>query len=390
MGKSMVPNELWRRSALAFAVAAFLTFIVNLTFVLWATFKRRDTLRDGIGTISEQSCESTKRYNTGLHIVINIISTVLLAGSNYCMQCLIAPTRSEITKAHASRKWLDVGIPSLRNLWSAQWNKKILWFLLAASSFPLHLLYNSVVFTSISSNNYYVFVFNVENLHQENTISFPSDVDKKGYEIIYTAFKNKSLEPLSVADCFQEYGTPFQSSRGNLLLAVSRGNNSDPWSLGTFFYANLQASAFGHLAQPSNWICSSFPEKECDGNPAGIQKAPGDWAFDVQECYGQKTTEHCKLLFSGTLGWIVTSLNLLKGILMLIVAFGGGEKPMLTVGDAVASFLEHSDPPTKAMCLKSKQSFLRNDWLQEPRQFDPVPRRKLAGTSVSRWIVCLF
>ncbi|KAK6223615.1 hypothetical protein QIS74_03559 [Colletotrichum tabaci] len=78
--------------------------------------------------------------HTAIHVVINNLSTVLLAGSNYCMQCAIAPTRSEIDRAHARRKWLDIGVPSIRNFGKIKLEKKALWLLLSLSSFPLHLL----------------------------------------------------------------------------------------------------------------------------------------------------------------------------------------------------------------------------------------------------------
>lgn len=137
--KGLLPRDRWRRSALAFAAAAFLAFILNLSFILWAT--ANTTVRDGIGTISDRSCASTKAWNTGIHVVINIISTTLLSGSNYCMQRLMAPTRSDIDKAHAKKKWLDVGVPSFRNLRRMTLGRKLLWLLLSISSFPLHLLY---------------------------------------------------------------------------------------------------------------------------------------------------------------------------------------------------------------------------------------------------------
>ncbi|KAF0316724.1 hypothetical protein GQ607_016066 [Colletotrichum asianum] len=78
--------------------------------------------------------------NTGIHVVINILSIILLAGSNYCMQCLIAPTRPEIDEAHSSQCWLDIGVPSIRNFWSIGRKRKAIWILLSASSLPLHLM----------------------------------------------------------------------------------------------------------------------------------------------------------------------------------------------------------------------------------------------------------
>jgi hypothetical protein len=72
--------------------------------------------------------------------LINGLGTLLLAASNACMQCLSAPTRQDIDGAHAKHDWLDVGVISPRNLFRVKWWRSVLWFFLALSSIPLHLL----------------------------------------------------------------------------------------------------------------------------------------------------------------------------------------------------------------------------------------------------------
>ncbi len=56
------------------------------------------------------------------------------------MQRLSAPTRQEVDKAHGAGTWLDIGIPSVRNVRRISWERRNLWILLALSSLPLHLL----------------------------------------------------------------------------------------------------------------------------------------------------------------------------------------------------------------------------------------------------------
>jgi hypothetical protein len=72
--------------------------------------------------------------------MINILSSALLGGSNYCMQRLMAPTRSDIDRAHVQGNWLEIGIPSVRNITAISTGKRTLWFLLAVTSIPLHLM----------------------------------------------------------------------------------------------------------------------------------------------------------------------------------------------------------------------------------------------------------
>ena len=86
------------------------------------------------------SCTKASRINAACHVFINILSTALLGCSNYVMQCLRAPTRDMVDRAHARGKALDVGVPRYRNLLSVGWRRLGLFAVLWASSFPLHFL----------------------------------------------------------------------------------------------------------------------------------------------------------------------------------------------------------------------------------------------------------
>lgn len=123
--------------------------------------------------IYDGSCDMAGRWNTGLHIIINIISTCTLATSNYCMQTLVAPTRDEIDIAHAKCRWLDVGGSSFRNLFAISYARLGLWIVLLLTATPLHLLYNSLVFESLNYNQYWAFAaphdFTPENVRNLTT-----------------------------------------------------------------------------------------------------------------------------------------------------------------------------------------------------------------------------
>lgn len=88
--------------------------IINTIATIWgsATFG----VKGGLGTIQDGSCTTTKNLGFWLHLVINVLSTLLLGASNYSMQCLSSPTRSEVDEAHRKHQWLDIGVPSVRNL----------------------------------------------------------------------------------------------------------------------------------------------------------------------------------------------------------------------------------------------------------------------------------
>lgn len=71
---------------------------------------------DGMGTFVEREPAWTLEIGAGLHILIHVISTVLLVLSNYPVQLLYAPTRTEIDDAHGVGQWLEIGLLSFHNL----------------------------------------------------------------------------------------------------------------------------------------------------------------------------------------------------------------------------------------------------------------------------------
>jgi hypothetical protein len=127
----------WRFGAFHFGVWAAIVFLINLIVTIWGSVSRHS------GVLLEGDCDRVELLNTGLHVLINVLSTILLSGSNYCMQCLSAPSRREVDKAHERGNWLDIGIPSIRNVRHLSRKRIILWISLALTSLPLHLLYVS-------------------------------------------------------------------------------------------------------------------------------------------------------------------------------------------------------------------------------------------------------
>ncbi len=128
----------WRKGAFICACGATIVLIINTVFIIWAT--QASTMESGIRTLINGSCSKVKKWSLWLHIGINILSTLMLAASNYCMQYLTSPTRATVDKAHAQMELLDIGVPSVRNLWWISRSRRIVWFLLGLSSIPLHLM----------------------------------------------------------------------------------------------------------------------------------------------------------------------------------------------------------------------------------------------------------
>jgi hypothetical protein len=121
------------------------------------------------------------------------------------------------------------------------------------------------------------------------------------------------------------------------------------------------------------WICSDEHKvgynTPCSSFINGIQSTPDDWkvgsldtssyyfhvttTYPVDYCLSEKSEPRCKVQFTRTIAIVVTVLNFLKAILIFYTALGTKENPLLTMGDAVASFLERKDETTRGMCLLS-------------------------------------
>lgn len=190
---------------------------------------------DGIATIKDGKCSGTKRESVFLHLGINILGTQLLGASNYTMQCLSSPTREEVNKAHRQRVPLDIGIPSLTNLRRLSWPSILLWGLLALSSLPLHLMYNSVVFSTISTHQYHGYVVSADfisgSAYHSSKIHLPESVIRN----ITLLRDNPSLaENLTNEECINSYHKEWLLDRSDF-LAVSSANQENQSLLAQFY-----------------------------------------------------------------------------------------------------------------------------------------------------------
>jgi hypothetical protein len=130
----------WQWGVLTGSAVSALVLVMNCIFVLVGALTGQG-YNEGIATIFTGNADDVSRMSTLLHIVINVLSTLLLSASNYAMQVLAAPTRYECVKAHRQETFLDIGILSMRNIKSIPLRSKMLFFALAMSSIPLHLLW---------------------------------------------------------------------------------------------------------------------------------------------------------------------------------------------------------------------------------------------------------
>ena len=410
----------WRMGVTLCAITSALVFLTNLTLTVWASSKYG--LQEGVGTIHQGSCKKTKSLSLWLHIVINLLSTALLGASNYTMQCLASPTRDEIDKAHARHEWLDIGVPSLRNLRRISWDRIGLWWFLALSSIPLHLLYNSAVFSTLARQDYEVCVASPKWVAGvfDGSISIGS-IEGTNASSLPQSFQNLTQwDRLENDQCMQAYAQLFVSSHGNLLAMSSAVEPSNPptaiidssmlpdgvklknMSLTTYGSENPIASNF---TPPYIWICynyqkdtpKNYPGIWCDPKSMIQKKQDTNWtisaytnneAYPIQYCLSQSVVERCKIQFGLPIMLTVIGCNLTKCICMVLALWWQRAPPLVTLGDAIESFLQRVDPSTKDMCLAGKAHFIQRPWKKVAMPFVKDRWSWHSSTSYRRWMSC--
>ncbi|KAB8263109.1 hypothetical protein BDV32DRAFT_9105 [Aspergillus pseudonomiae] len=396
-------TENWKRSLYLGSLASVIVLLFNVSFVAWAV--SHHDLTENRGVLYTGDCTKTKRMSTGLHLVINILSTALLCASSYTMQCLCAPTRTEIDRAHLKNQWLDIGVSSVRNLFRISKMKLILWLILALSSLPLHLFYNSTIFSTITNVEYEIFAGNKPfSDFNANTVRPPHDdieTDTVRYMNPYFSFarmlekgQHGELYPLKNADCMSAYATNFQNEYGSVLLLTDDFHPNDT----DFDFLSYQgASTPMRGNNPYAWMCCNHTVYACDMQTICRDQLPeirahvDNWivgGYRVKSCLAERIPGKCKLEYSLPLAIIVIIFNVVKAIIICAVALTMTELPLLTTGDAVASFLKTPETRKRDHCLTSKT--LANSPPSGPILYKGKPQRWATAVSIVRWIICII
>lgn len=359
--------------------------------------------------LKEGSCAEIRKYNVGLHLAINVFSSILLAASNYAMQCLSAPTRADIDRAHFRGKWLDIGIPSIRNLLDIPRQRAILWGLLVLSSVPLHLFYNSVVFSSLSAVDYHVVAVNQtksvnetfsRTFEEVNQTSEFQSYHRKPYwasrgspadvKEVWDLARAGKVENLTSLECIKKYATAFQTSRRDVLLVGDPGSDPD-WQGIPLVKDTVQFSSQTSV-DVYDWICNGYPDYwvYCRAVLSKIKKDADHWGpFDtrIDYCLSQRVEEHCRLNFSPPLVAIVLVANAFKAAILIYTALRPPHEPLFVLGDAIESYLTSPDASSTDSCLACADDFRgfeKKNWTG-PREWSPTIKRWSSAVTWRRW-----
>ena len=255
------------------------------------------------------------------------------------MQCLSSPTRDEVDRAHKKNIRLDIGVPGMRNLRQISWNRIVLWWLLALSGIPLHLLYNSAIFSTLFVQDHTVYAVSADLIMQDPS-NWPAPDMSMASASPYQAehFKNASNWDLLENDkCIKSYSRRIVSDRGDV-LTITNGSKVLKAISGTYDSSGYCSDC----DSPYTWICYDYQNDRnnhikgmnyaaiwCDPNTMLKRDQDRNWTissrvngtenYPIQHCLSQPIEERCKLQFSLIIMAIVIGCNFMKSLCMFLV-----------------------------------------------------------------------
>ncbi|CAI6267609.1 unnamed protein product [Periconia digitata] len=412
----------WELGVVAAIVVAFASLVLHIVFVVAVSIKFKPR-SNGLGTLWEGNCNAVDWVNKVVHGLINLLSAILIGQSNYCMQLLASPTRKEVDFAHKNRKWVDIGIPSFRNVWQGHIARQriICWLLLSFASLPLNLLWNSVIIYSPVAYQYNQLTVTdgfVRGLpfddNNNNTGLAIIDYATEGPGAVWPdnlQFLQQDLlayERLENDDCKKKYAQFFITDRSDVIV-VTRPSTPDS-NRSTV----LGGAGAGWGQWPYQWLCPPEVRQTLDCSKT-LQSPGNDWNFPnygkpkVEYCLSKKMEKKCKLEYGVLVGSLTVGAIGLKFLLFVATYVvlklnsktankSGAQidrmmQPLVTTGDAIASFLEIEDKTTIGMSMAEKEHFENGIWDHHWIRISPMPWRerrpcsRFRAIGVRRWLV---
>ncbi|VUC26786.1 unnamed protein product [Clonostachys rosea] len=211
---------------------------------------------------------------------------------------------------------------------------------------------------------------------------------KGSLKIIQQSVKNGSYEKLSPDDCIKAYAKSILDDRANVVVVLEPPKDcnkfanssmlayyttSEPHcgpSMNTSVYASIfYRDGLVDWMPPGRdwfaWICSlgeteAYFERlpRCSSGAWKNQMNPATWTIGtakVSYCLSEKLENQCQLKVALSLIYVVILFNALKVVIIVVLAASDlvNQEPLVTIGDAAASFIDCPERATKDMCLLS-------------------------------------
>ncbi|GME32344.1 hypothetical protein GTA08_BOTSDO13707 [Neofusicoccum parvum] len=140
------------------------------------------------------------------------------------------------------------------------------------------------------------------------------------------------------------------------------------------------------LKQPSKWSLGLYSIKNWTYTP--YEEVWDVGSHPVSRCLAEPVTSPCALKYARNIHIVVIIANLAKVLVMIATMFQYRHPALVTVGDALASFLETPDPTTQELCLGRIEEFTKGAWTPEPKVYlvDKEASIRSSGASRTQWV----
>ncbi|KAK4443067.1 hypothetical protein QBC34DRAFT_443662 [Podospora aff. communis PSN243] len=420
----------WRGSILAFSITAWVLLAANLAVSIYMSTQNSGGGFGSSITLSSGPCKEINNTKAWIQVVTNAASMALLAATNFAMQAWTSLSREELDQVHRNGETADIGIPSLRNIARIKVSRQLLWGIVFLFTIPVHLIYNSTLYTSSSASDYTVFIVSKE-LFDQSFVTAQSDPGVYSVAVepsLYTTKEDNEWERLSLTQILDRYGTGFPDEYRSVVLVAESStglyNRSSP-SNGFLYQAVMKT--WGPTPQ-NRWLCDLFdvdqiehdratmlapPNATCRAqNVAGKEREvwevnlddlstkteTGGWLRGgghtaVLQPWGlsEKTELDCRVLSSPVFWWLITICNFVIAGLITGMVFFYKSTPLVTVGDVIDSYL--CTPSSEISSAASTYDYTSFKNIHrpklEPRAFEPKKKRLWRAVGGMRWGITL-
>lgn len=157
----------------------------------------------------------------------------------------------------------------------------------------------------------------------------------------------------------------------NGLLGLFESHDYQEWKFGYRRHNNISNTSTPAFVDYSVWMCGDDYAKPCTekaamNNASDWKITP--WGVPISGCLSRPTLlgEQCQLEYNSFILYAVIVCDVLKIVIVILTLRVEG-KPLITIGDAIASFLRNPDPCTKDKCLLDhEQASLESRFSRRP------------------------
>ena len=238
--------------------------------------------------------------------------------------------------------------------------------------------YNSILFDTTSAVDFGMYLVTRDFFEALPTFTYSTTPPAELVYHIWTSAMNQPWDNITKEDCYSIFSAPYLHDYMNVILVtnVSSATYEKSWLANTAQLANT--AGLINEAGSSVWLCGS---RNCKPDMSLVKSwnvsftvnVPQKDAFSpflksthygtqiafVKYCIAEPTQPSCTMELSPQLLVAAIVCNVVK-VAILILLLCSTFTPLVTIGDAIASYIDEPDPSTKDLGAISARDLYKN------------------------------